>query len=83
MEEMSIYEQIAEELECAKIHGETFASLHEGYAVILEELEEVWEITLQKKRDRDPKKLKAELIQLAAMAVKAIDSIDNFVGGNV
>jgi len=76
-------EDIDDELRRAKVHGEKFASLHEAYAVILEELDEVWEITLMKKKNRDPEKLKAELVQLAAMAIKAINSMEAFVGGNV
>jgi len=65
------------------MHGEKFASLHEAWAVIFEELNEVWEITLMKRRDRDPEALRKELIQVAAMAVKAIESMESFVGGTV
>lgn len=71
------------EVERAKRHGEKFASLHEAYAVILEELDEVWDITRQKRRERVVLDLRMELIQIAAMAVKALDSMDNFTGGNV
>lgn len=74
---------IGEEVERSKMHGENFASLHEAYAVILEELDEVWDITRMKRRDRDLVQIRAEMIQIAAMAVKAIDSLDNFVGGKV
>lgn len=76
-------DDIDREIYNAKRHGEKFASLHEAYAVILEEVEEVWEITLQKKKDRDPAKLRKELIQVAAMAIKALHTIDDFVGGTV
>ena len=76
-------EEIDDELHSAKKHGTTFASLHEGYAVILEELDEIWDVTRQKKMDRDRNALRKEFIQLAAMAVKAIHSLDNFVGGTV
>ena len=72
----------AEVLRAAR-HGAQFASLHEAYAVILEELDEVWEITRLKKRDREASKIRKELIQLGAMAVKAIESMENFVGGTV
>lgn len=75
--------EIDMELERSYAHGEKFASLHEAYAVILEELDEVWEIVRLKRRDRDKEYLRKELIQLAAMAVKAIHSMENFVGGQV
>lgn len=74
---------ISREVERSKMHGEKFASLHEAYAVMLEELDEVWDLTRMKKRDRDPAAIRKELIQLAAMAVKAIESVDNFAGGSV
>ena len=71
------------EVERANMHGEKFASLHEAYAVILEELDEVWDITRLKRRDRDPEALRKEFIQIGAMAVKAIESMEHFVGGKV
>ena len=80
---MSISLEIEAEVERAKMHGEIFASLHEAYAVILEELDDVWDITRMKRRDRSAVELRKEFIQIGAMAVKAIESIDNFVGGKV
>ena len=71
------------EIERARVHSDKFANMHDAYAVILEELDEVWDITRQKKRDRDPVALRKELIQVAAMAVKAIESMENLTGGSV
>jgi hypothetical protein len=79
----NIYLQIQAEVARAARHGEHFASLHEAYAVMLEEVDEVWDIARQKRRDRDELELRKELIQIAAMVVKALASIENFVGGNV
>lgn len=67
----------------ARRHESTFHSLHEAYAIILEEVDELWEITRLKKRNRKPEDIRKELVQIAAMAVKAALSIDNFVGGDV
>ena len=75
--------EIVEEVHRAQRHGTNFASLHEAYAVILEELDEIWDITRQKRRDRDVRELRKELVQLGAMAIKALGSLDNFVGGDV
>ena len=71
------------ELSRAQNHGKTFLSAHEAYAVLLEEVEVFWEIVRQKRKDRDAGTLREELIQIAAMAVKAILSLDNMIGGNV
>lgn len=78
-----IFNQVAGEYERSKMHGEQFASLHEAYAVMLEELDEVWELTRQKRRERAREDIRKELIQIAAMAVKGILSMDNFTGGVV
>jgi hypothetical protein len=74
---------IEEELVSSDRHGSTFHSLHEAYAVLLEEVEEVWDIAKQKRRLRSKGELRKELIQIAAMAIKALQSMENFVGGNV
>ena len=47
-----------------------FASEHEGYAVILEELDELWDEV--KRRDRDDAALRDEAVQVAAMAVRFV-----------
>jgi NTP pyrophosphatase (non-canonical NTP hydrolase) len=76
---------IDDELDRAKRHGERFVNLHEAYAVLLEEVDEVWEITKQKQKVRSKKELRSELIQVAAMAIKSINSMDGpgFIGGKV
>lgn len=75
--------EIDAELKRAKVHGEKFCSLHEAYAVTLEELQEVWAVTMQKRKSRNREALRKEWIQIAAMAHKALSSMDNFVGGDV
>lgn len=75
------------ELENAAKHESHFNSLHEAWAVILEELDEVWTITKMKKRNRSAGELRKELVQVAAMAIKSIQTLDKyperFVGGKV
>ena len=71
------------ELGKAARHGNEFASLHEAYAVMLEELDEIWDHTRRKRRDRKRDEIRKELIQIAAMAIKGVHSLDNFVGGSV
>jgi hypothetical protein len=67
-----VFEDIEAELERAKAQGEHFVNLHEAYAVLLEEVDEVWDITKQKQKIRDPEDTRDELIQVAAMAIKAL-----------
>ena len=66
--------RIAAEVERAKRHGELFASLHEAYAVILEELDELWEEVKKKACNREHEKMYKEAVQIAAMGMRfAVD----------
>lgn len=80
---MIIAGDIGDELTHAKRHGKEFVSAHEAHSVIQEEFEEFWEHVKKKRKDRCGEEMRKELIQLAAMAVKAIQSLPNFVGGKV
>ena len=44
-------------------------SAHEGYAVIKEEFDELWDIVKQKQNDRNYDELRKETIQLGAMVL--------------
>jgi glutamyl-tRNA reductase len=48
-----------------------FTNAHEAYAVILEEVEEFWEEVRKKQSERDIRAMREELVQIAAMAMKA------------
>lgn len=45
-------------------------SAHEGYGIILEELDELWEHVKTKQKRRDLEAMRKEAIQVAAMAVR-------------
>jgi len=62
---MTIHQQIEAEIKDARKKFPPFHSQHEAYAVILEELDEFWECV---RHDEDGR---AELIQVAAMAIAA------------
>lgn len=47
-----------------------FASFHEGYAVIAEELEELWAEVKKKPKQRDFIKLRREAVQTGAMVLR-------------
>mgnify|MGYP001558597287 CR=1 FL=1 len=48
---------------------------HEGYAVILEELDELWDEVKKKQGERSVEKLRKEAVQVAAMALRFIADI--------
>jgi len=51
-------------------------SLHEGYAIILEEVDELWQETRKRKEKRNPKATRTELMQVAAMCVRTALDLD-------
>lgn len=71
----NILKDVKKELKRAtRIHGE-FNSIHEAYAVILEELEEFWDEVRKRKEQRSRNAIREELIQIAAASCKAILSL--------
>lgn len=61
---------VLEELERATAKFGPIASLHEGYAVTLEEMDEAWLAIRTKGTPRE--EIRDELIQVAAMALRTI-----------
>lgn len=68
--------QVAAELERARSQHAPLNSGHEAYAVILEELDEFKAEVWKKRRERNPAAMRTELIQLAAMAIRAIEDLE-------
>lgn len=64
----------AELAEARDKHG-PMLSVHEGYAVILEELDEVWDEVKKKTKERDLPNLLKELIQVGATAQKMAEDV--------
>jgi hypothetical protein len=52
-----------------------FASAHEGYAIILEKMDELWEEVKKKEVYSDEYKMRKEALQIAAMAIRFIVDI--------
>jgi hypothetical protein len=68
---VSALSEVLKEYKRAKqLHPRDFNSLHEGYAVLLEEVDELW--TECKVKKPDVKKIKKEAIQCAAMLLRFI-----------
>ncbi len=58
------------ELESAVSKHGRFNSAHEGFAVLKEEVDELWDIVKQKQNERDLGKMQKEAVQIAAMAYR-------------
>ena len=70
--------EIAIEVSRAESLHAPINSVHEGYSVILEELDEFWEQVRLKRADRNPERMRRELIETAAMCIRTIrDVIDS------
>jgi hypothetical protein len=67
-----ILDQVGTEVARAEGLHAPLNSHHEAYAVILEELDEYWDEVRKKASKRDLKAMRTELIQTAAMCVRAI-----------
>ena len=68
-------DEILDELDKArKKHVQKFNSTHEGYAVIHEELDELWD-EVKTQSGGDKAKLKKEAVQVAAMAIRFIQDL--------
>lgn len=76
-----IFNAVKKEAESALIKWPSWASAHEGYAVLLEEVDELWEHVKTNQKNRDIPAMKKEAIQVAAMAIRfAIDCCDETSG---
>ena len=66
--------EVLEELAGARQRFGPMVSAHEGYAVLLEEMDELWEEVRGNKRDMITYKaaMRAEAVQVAAMALAFI-----------
>jgi hypothetical protein len=63
------------EIERARAKHKPINSAHEGYAVILEELEEFWDEVKKKRELRDKRRMYDELVQIGAMAQRTADDV--------
>lgn len=72
-QQLAFREMVRVELEAARSkHPSKLNSRHEAYAVILEELDELWH---EIKGDSKPERLLAELVQVAAMCQRMAEDL--------
>lgn len=72
-----IFRSIEDEIETARKNYEDFNSAHEGYSILLEEVDELWDHVKVKQKKRNINAMRKEAIQVAAMAIRfALDCCD-------
>jgi hypothetical protein len=67
---------IVTEIQNARVLHKPLNSSHEAYSVILEELDEFWDEVKKKSRERDRQQMARELVQVAAMALRALSDLN-------
>ncbi len=70
-------ELVLRELKTAMQNFSPFNSAHEGYAVLLEEVDELWDHVKINQKKRDIQAMKKEAIQIAAMALRFATEVCN------
>jgi len=75
MHRPTLFRKISNEVDRAEELYPTFHSLHEGYAVIKEELDELWDMIKKSKKLKADIYMKEECIQVAAMAIRFIEDL--------
>jgi len=71
----SFAEMVARELAKARAGHTPINSLHEGYAVIAEELDELWGQVRMRGGGRSAPAMLAELVQIGAMAQRCAEDL--------
>lgn len=70
---MELVFEIEQELDRAREKHIKFPSTHHGYAVLAEEVDELWDHVRLK--EPDPSEMRKECIQIAAMAIRFIEDV--------
>jgi len=73
--EADILSDVREELARARAKFNRFNSAHEGYAVILEEMDELKYEVWKNRKIRSRERMLAEAIQIAAMAIRFAEDV--------
>ncbi len=69
----TIGQEIEEELRSARMKHAPMNGAHEGYAIILEELDELWDLVKAQKPDKT--RMRGEALQVAAMAARFVEDL--------
>lgn len=61
---------VLEEVKKATANWGSFHSAHEGYAILQEEVDELWDLVKVNQRRHDRRAMRKEATQVAAMAIR-------------
>lgn len=67
---LGVLQDVGVEVAIATANWPTFNSAHEGYAILKEEVDELWQHVKTNQKRRDLSEMKKEAVQVAAMAVR-------------
>lgn len=70
LKSFSIFDEVELELWKAERAWPPMNSAHEGYAIIAEELDELWDLVRMNQKHHDFKAMRRECLQIAAMAIR-------------
>ena len=70
-----VLDQIKQEVETAESKWPPMNSAHEAYGVLMEEIDELWDHVKTNQKRRNIQEMRAESIQVAAMAVRFVRDI--------
>ena len=69
------FQEVTDELARARAAWPAMHSIHEGYALILEELDELWDLVKVNQNKHDRAKMRHEAMQVAAMAIRFMEDL--------
>ena len=75
MKDLNFKKLVEKELKKARTKHGKQASVHEGYAILLEEVDEFWEHVRSKSHLRNYEELLGELVQIASCAQKTAEDV--------
>lgn len=68
-------DEVAEEIRKARANWPAFNSAHEGFAVLLEEVDELKSLVWTNQKERDLAAMRKEAMQVAAMAISFMEDV--------
>lgn len=67
---LQLLREISDEADRADAEHGSYNSAHEGYAVLIEEVDELWDEVRKKDLHRSKERMREECIQIAAVAMR-------------
>jgi hypothetical protein len=75
MSDLKFFDEMSHETRRAKSKHPPIHSVHEGYAVLLEEVEEFWDEVRMQTDARSKENMRKELVQVAVVAMRIAEDL--------